>query len=177
MALLFLLALLLAWPTFGLSLLAWFALGFYHANVKVAAGERRRKVADDIGPLFKEKHDEFYKALDIPYLTQRTISDDDAMRCGRHIMNYIAHNPHELKIFMSGLQRWKTKGSYEPCDAITAATCENDYNAKGEIHLTSYRAIEALVANNPNLKCFSSVNLSRLAKYISSLETRGLIAA
>ena len=131
MGILFLIALLLAWPTFGLSILAWagFAVirGINRVNKKVEAIDRRRDVASAIDPIFGGKYEEFFLALDIPKRPGQHFSSMNATQAGRHIMNYLAHNPTELTIFIQGLARWKTKGSDALCDPVTAADCENRY--------------------------------------------------
>lgn len=159
MGILFIIALLLAWPTFGLSIVAWFALLFFKAKGKVNRIEEREKVKEVIEPLFGGRFSEFFLALDMPIYDWEEMSEAEAHQCGRHIMNYIAHNPTETSEFIRGLQKWKTKRAPNLCDPITAAQDENRYNAKGEIHAVSYRAVEALMTNN-SMPCFKKVDFA-----------------
>lgn len=163
MEILFIVALLLAWPTFGLSIVAWFVLVFLKAKGNANRVERRDKVKEVIEPLFEGRFSNFFFALDIPIYDGEEMSEAEAHQCGRHIMNYIAHNPIETSEFIRGLQRWKTKGAPNLCDPITAAQDENRYNAKGEIHAVSYRAVEALMIKN-KISCFKKVDFSGFIK-------------
>ena len=161
----FLAALVLAWPTYGLSILAWLALcgirGFRRGE---KANEREaRKVF--IEPLFADRFAEFFRALDIPMNLGMRCDNQAAYRCGRLIMGYLAHNPDEGGLFMRGLRKWRTKGTNQLGDPVESAESERKYNAKGEIHLVAYRAIEALMTNNPALPCFQAVDYHRLVTY------------
>lgn len=162
MGILFIIALLLAWPTFGLSIVAWVAILFINAKGHANKVERREKVKEAVEPLFEGRFAEFFLALDMPIYEWEELSEAEAHQCGRHIMNYIAHNPTETSEFIRGLQKWKTKGAPNLCDPITAAQDENRYNAKGEIHAVSYRAVEALMTNN-SIPCFKKVDFDGIA--------------
>lgn len=169
MGILFVVALILAWPTFGLSLVAWFVLVWFNSRHKVAGINRREELKNVIEPLFMGRFADFFHALDMPTLTEE-LTEQEAYQCGRHVMNYLAHNPSEAAIFMKGLEKWRTKGSPTLCDPVTAASDENNLNAKGEIHLTAYRAVEVLMTNNSDLRCFSKINLPLVALNRSTLE-------
>ncbi len=170
MGILFIVALILAWPTFGLSLVAWFVLVWFNARRKVAGINRREEVKNVIEPLFQGRFSEFFNALDMPTTLNEKLTEQEAHQCGRHIMNYLAHNPSEAAIFMKGLEKWRTKGSPTLCDPVTAASDESNLNAKGEIHLTAYRAVESVMTNNSGLRCFSKINLPLVALNRSTLE-------
>lgn len=159
---------LLAWPTFGLSLVVWFAiLHFKSKNESERISQRNsRKVL--LEPLFNERFDAFFRSLDVPVQIGAEVSNDDAFKCGRHIMTYIAHNSEEGALFISGLKKWQTKGSYQLCDPITAAQIEKSHDIKGEIHLVSYRAIEALMTNNERLHCFHDIDLIKVKGYLAT---------
>jgi len=167
MAILFVLALLLAWPTFGLSLVAWFVWMFVHTKSKV---ETKDKIIENIEPLFQNKFGAFYSMLDVPKVRGAKISSEDATQCGRFIMLYLAQNQEELLLFLRGLDRWKDKGSQTLCDPVTAAEYELNVRQKSEVHLAAYRAIEALISNNRNLRCFASVDFAALVAYRMSTE-------
>lgn len=170
MFLLFLIALVLTWPTFGISIIAWIILFLFKAKKNADKMDRRMQFLPIIEPLFQSRYSDFFMALDIPLVSGYSISEADAERCGRLIMNYLAHNPEEAAIFVKGLDKWKTVGSNSLCDPVTAAQSEKMYDAKGEIHLTSYRAIEALMTNNKNLKCFGSINYGKIIQYRTMIE-------
>lgn len=176
MGLLFILALLLAWPTFGLSLVAWFVLFALKGFKQAEASEQRKIVAEVIEPLFKGRFADFYDALDIPYLRNAERTQSKSHQCGRFIMNYLAHNPSEAAIFTRGLKRWAAKGSGQLCDPVEAAEFETRYDEKKEIHLVAYRAIEALMSQN-NLPCFQGVDLGAVSQYTSAIESRERLQA
>lgn len=171
MGLWFILALLLAWPTFGLSLVAWFVLLFLKGAQQAKSSEQRKVVAEVIEPLFKGRFADFHDALDVPYEWNAERTQSKSHQCGRFIMNYLANNPSEAAIFTRGLKRWATKGSGQLCDPVEAAEFEVRYDEKKEIHLTAYRAIEALMSQN-NLPCFQGVDLDAVSQYISAIESR-----
>jgi hypothetical protein len=170
MGLLFILALILAWPTLGLSLVAWFVFLFLKGKKQAKASDQRKVIAEVIEPIFKGRFANFYDALDVPFDWDEG-SQSKSHQCGRFIMNYLANNPSEAAIFTRGLKRWATKGSGQLCDPVEAAEFEKRYDEKKEIHLTAYRAIEALMSQN-NLPCFEGVDLDTVSQYISAIESR-----
>lgn len=169
MGILFIIALLLAWPTFGLSIVAWLAILFIKAKGNASRVEKRERVKEVIEPMFGDRFAEFFFALDMPTFKWEEVSETEAHQCGRHIMNYIAHNPTETTEFMNGLKNWTTKGDPNLCDPVTAAKAENTYNAKGAIHAVSYRAVEAVMTNN-RIKCFEKVDLAGVTAARAMLE-------
>lgn len=172
---LFVAALIFAIPTYGLSIIAWFALMFIKANHKNKKIEQRRTIADAvIHPLFKNNFAEFYRTLEVPYVSfthNASIPEEYAESCGRHIANYISHNNEETKLFIAGLKIWTLKGSYELCSPEEAAECERTVGELGYVHLVSWRAIEALIKNN-NLLCFDGVNETQLTEMINQMEIK-----
>lgn len=171
MGLLFIIALILAWPTFGLSLVAWFLLLFLNGVKEAKASKKRKVIAEVIEPLFGGRFSDFYDALDVPYEWNAERTQSKSHQCGRLIMNYLAHNPSEAALFTRGLKRWATKGSGQLCDPVDAAGYEMLYDEKKEIHLTAYRAIEALMSQN-SLPCFQGVDLDAVSQYASAIESR-----
>lgn len=156
MGILFVVALLLAFPTFGLSLVAWFALFVIRAKASATRVRKREKVKTTIEPLFDDRFDDFFLSLDMPFHSSAEMSEADAHQCGRHIMNYVAHNPSEAALFLKGIENYSFG---HPCHPGLAALCERESGGKGEIHAVSYRAVEALMTNN-KLKCFQNVDLA-----------------
>ncbi len=172
MGILFLVALVLAWPTFGLSLVVWFILAWSKAKNKVAKSDRREELKTVIEPLFQGRFADFYYALDVPTIGGNP-SIQEAHQCGRHIMNYLAQNPSEAALFMKGLdKKLKTMGNTSLCAPVTAALKEKTTPQKGDIHLTSYRAIEAIITNNPNLSCFKNVSILLVSLQISLMSIK-----
>lgn len=110
MGILFVVALVLAWPTFGLSLLVWFVLMIFKGKSKADKAERREAVASMIEPLFQNQYGNFFLALDIPKLHGFEFSQADAHQCGRHIMNYFAQNPKEAAFFYQRVRQVEDQG-------------------------------------------------------------------
>lgn len=172
MNLLFLLALLLAWPTFGISLLAWLIVVFINSQKRTDKIVARRERAILLEPLFTNQQADFFNALEVPLKPAiAAVSHDDAHQCGRHIMNYIAHNPTELHAFVDGLKRW-ARDDGQMCHPVTALHVERRLGRGGGVHAVSIRAIEAMVTQNPGLQCFQQIDLARLrAKHAEALST------
>lgn len=168
---LFLAALLFAWPTFGLSLLAWFAWAYFSGRSQGTQSERRRANAVSLEPLFKDRFAEFFWSLDVPIHLGSQVSREHAHQCGRHIMNYMAHNPSEAGIFVSGLQRRQAEwGAMD--HPVSVARRENAEGKPAEIHSVSWRAIEALMKQNRNLACFRSVDLRGIELRLDAMKVR-----
>lgn len=162
MKLLLLVALLLVWPTYGISLILWFALLFIRTQNKTDKIDARRERAFLLEPLFTNRQADFFNALEVPLKSAiGTLSYNDAHQCGRHIMNYIAHNPGELQIFVDGLKRW-ARDDGQMCHPVTAVEIERRLGGRGDLYGVALRATEAIVTRNPNLQCFQSIDLVRL---------------
>lgn len=166
MGVLFLVALILAWPTLGLSLLVWAVAAYLlHIKNKVMKIERREQIGKIIEPLFTDRYAEFFIALDLP--TVSTMSVDESYQCGRHLVNYICHNPSESVIFIAALKKMAdTESGF--CHPVVAVGKESLNELKGDIHILCYWGVEAIMKNN-SLKCFEKIDLSRLVKQKASL--------
>ncbi len=173
---LFILALVFVIPSFGLSLVAWFALAWFNARQKVAGIHRREEMKTVVEPLFGGQFAEFFLALDVPTMFEE-FTPEEARQCGRHIMNYVAHNPSETAMFMKGLERHRTRTGDKALDPVGAARDEYHRNAKAEIHLTSYRAIIAITTNNSSVGPFRKAHLAAVAMNVNALESLELIRA
>jgi hypothetical protein len=171
MKLLFLLALLLAWPTYGISLIVWLTVHFISIEKKTDKIDAGRETAILLEPLFTNQQADFFNALEVPLKPAiGAVSHNDAHQCGRHIMNYIAHNPGELLAFVSGLKRWASDDG-QMCHPVAAVHIERRLG-RGDVLAVSLRAIEAIVTHNPNLQCFQSIDLARLkSKHLKVLGT------
>jgi hypothetical protein len=163
MGILFLVALLLAWPTFGLSIVAWFALSYFKGKAKAGAIEQRNERKLLIEPLFDDRFAEFIYELDLPLKGGESMSEVDAQKCGRLIMTYIAHNSEVGAFFMEGLRRWQGLNNEHIPLPHFAARSERITGKGGEIHLTCYKAIQDLIERNPNLRCFDPIDITSLS--------------
>ncbi|MNJ44655.1 hypothetical protein D3C77_397130 [compost metagenome] len=177
MGLLFIVAVLLAWPTYGLSILLWFGLAVARGVGKRFAIKRREHARSLLMPLFPDDLGFFFSALDVPLVSGYHLTEEESRQCGSHFVNYLSHNPSEAALFIRGLERWRTKGEVNLCNPVNAALDENHLEAKREIHLTAYRAIEALMTNNKTLKCFHKIDYGRVLEYRQRIEIEGLLNA
>ena len=124
MTLLFLLAVLLAIPTYGLSLLAWIAWFFLaarnNAKERINGLEHMRATRSVVEPLVGGTRSEFYQAFDIPKSDSDERSDARDSQCGQHILNFISHNPDATQAFMEALKLHRLKGSAQlaPSDRL-----------------------------------------------------------
>ncbi|NOV15444.1 hypothetical protein E5S70_04965 [Ensifer adhaerens] len=169
MYILVIVALVLAWPTYGLSILAWFVLRFIRISRRVAAQEKAVRAAS-IESMFQGRYDKFFRLLDLPILFERSVSDEDAMRGGRHIAKYLIHNEEEATLFREGIREWCEKDYWDP---FISAEMESE-NGKAKIHLAAYRAIVALMTNNGNLRCFNAINYGKLVEAKTLLEIQAI---
>lgn len=163
-------AVLFAIPTYGVSLIVWLVLVLMRAKGQADRSVERENRKVFVEPIFTGQFAEFFRALDMPLIPGESIDHNDAHKCGRHIMNYIAHNPDEGALFMRGLNKWRTKGDYSPCHPVVAAADERALNCKGEVHLVAYRAVEAIMTNNPGIPCFRSIDRQGLTVRRLTLE-------
>lgn len=180
MGMLFVAALILAWPTFGLSIVAWIVFNFYHVKKRVDQNEKAKTsgLAVVISKVFDGEHEKFFRSLDIPLLTGYEITEEDAHQAGRLIMNYLIQNPDDGIGFLEGVAAWTVQdgsGDTDYIEAALAAKSERDYNMKANVHLFAYRAVETLMVNNKNLKCFRSVNLAKVMEFRSIIEMKKII--
>lgn len=161
MMILLIIALIVAWPTYGLSLIAWGAMLVLKRKLPNESSAKN----SNLESIFHDQYASFFLSLDIPTVSTlhgTSMSAEEANQCGRHIANYISRHPDEMKLFISGLDRWRTKGSPELCDPVTAARQECRFKAWGEIHIVSWRAAEAVMKNNRHLTCFKKVDLPEI---------------
>jgi hypothetical protein len=168
--LLLLVALILAWPTYGLSLVAWVLLSLIRAAARRAAIERRQDLRAQIEPLFEQRLDEFFLALDVRMSSRHEVTNQEATQCGRHILNYLAHNPGEAALFMKGVEQEARRFGGRKPDPVLAARREVMDDAKAEIHLSCGRAIVAVATHNPSLQCFRNIHLDLLQRDLKKIE-------
>lgn len=166
MTLLFLLAILLAIPTYGLSLLAWIAWSFLAARNKakerINGLEHMRATRSVVEPLVGGTWSEFYQALDIPKRHGDERNDARDSQCGQHILNFISHNPDATQAFMEALKLHRLKGSASLPTAIEAIRFERGWQG-GPMHNLCYLAIVTLTKQN-SLPCFDNVEVTSVMK-------------
>lgn len=162
MTLLFLLALLLAIPTYGLSLLAWLVWFFLaarnNAKDKITGLDHMRATRSVVEPLVGGTRSDFYQALGIPKISKGTSSESRDSQCGQHILNFISHNPDLTQAFMDALKLHRLKGSASLPTAIDSIKFERSWQG-GPMHHICYFAIATLTSQN-NLPCFDDVDIA-----------------
>ena len=175
MGILFLVALVLAWPTFGLSLVAFFALrlvrGYLQAKAQMEGKQRRADFRTLMEPLFQGRIEEFFLTLDIPRWAwaDGEVTKEEARDCMKHILYFFSDNPDEAAQFMRALESHRVKSGAAGLDPISVAFYERNRNIKGEIHLLVYRAIATIKTANPSLRCFDKVDVAELGLRIVDL--------
>jgi hypothetical protein len=176
MGLLFLIALFLAWPTYGLSLLAWLGYAFLKARADAQKSLKRQERMPLWELLFPNGYARFFDELDVPAFNDYELQRHDREKCGRHIVNYLAQNDSEGLLFLQGLSRWRqADGVY--ADPIAAIAAERSLKGKGNVHLVAFRAIEAIMMNNPKLACFNMVDLTEVSHRVRMMELAQVSAA
>lgn len=178
---LFLVALFLAWPTYGLSLLAWFGWVGWSGYRAGRAREKSELTTTLLEPVFQGEYADFVAHLHLPYpdhITDDEIIEGDVRteaemhQCGRLIMKYLAHNPKEAEAFVAALRPHYGGPNGElanPCDVIQWEF----YDARddGPLKLVAFRAVEALMTNN-TLPCFQSVDLAQVTELRKGMQER-----
>lgn len=174
MTILFILAILLAIPTSGLSILAWIVWFFWAARNKakdrVSGLNHMRATRSVVEPLVGGDTAEFYQSLDIPNTYTETRSESHDSQCGQHILNFISHNPDLTQAFMEALKLHRLKGSASLPTAIEAIEFERSWQG-GPLHHICYFAIATLTSQN-RLPCFDSVDIVSLTKRMSQISRK-----
>ena len=110
MGILLLVALVLAWPTFGLSLVAYFALrlvrGYLQAKAQMEGKQRRADFRTLMEPLFQGRIEEFFVTLEIPRWAwaDGEFTKEEARECMKHILYFFSDNPDEAAQFTRALE-------------------------------------------------------------------------
>ena len=72
---------------------------------------------------------------------------------------------------MQGLEERRIDDPLELYDVVATAEHETElYNGYGKIHLVAYRAIESIMTNNKNIKCFSKIDFGSIVEFRERLE-------
>lgn len=166
MTLLFLVAVLLAIPTYGLSLLAWivwFVLAARNnAKDRITGLDHMRATRSVIEPLVGGTRSAFYQALDIPKIYSGTRIESRDSQCGHHILNFISHNSELTRAFMEALKLHRLKGSASLPTAIESIEFERSWQG-GPMHHICYFAIATLTSQN-SLPCFDDVDMASVTE-------------
>lgn len=176
--LLFILAVFLAWPTFGLSflvLLGWISwVGYSRAR----KAEKRKVNSVLLEAIFeRDPTDQGYKrfilALDLPVQGEaRNFPDPQLKQCGRLVMLYFAHNPGEAKIFIEALNALDPDKLVSPAELLQLENEEHQSFIWGfhsrDLRLVCFRAVEALMTNN-DLPCFEPYDLKEISEQVTDM--------
>jgi len=177
-SLFFIVALLLAWPTLGLSLLAWIGWIFWIGWNRARKSENSEILTARLEPVFDDDYALFANNLSLPYHDHVSIdeilqgdlrSNQDLHQIGRLIMKYLSNNPREADRFMVALEVHGTASAGNLTAPHEALDWEfQDKRRDGPLKLVSLRAVEALMTNN-DLRCFRSVDLTAVSEMVNEL--------
>lgn len=171
---LFVLAVFLAWPTFGLSFIALFCWVAWSGYSKGKNAEKREAISLLLEPLFRrgrpddEPYSNFIGHLDLPIKNEFQHLRKDEMQleqCGRLVSQFFAHNPREATVFVNAIH------AVDPCDESTpgeALYYEAHQRSAHDLRIVCFRAVKALITNN-NLTCFEPFNLIDISAEIEEM--------
>lgn len=191
--LLFLLAVFLAWPTFGISFLAFFGWIAWSGYSRAKNAEKREAFSLLLKPIFEYEHilgerapedgySYFIDELGLPFKNGCSSDANDSYptiaqkkTCGRLVMQFLAHNPREAATFVKAVRKIDSAGDselgevlmYESSDALKL----NYEYYSSDIRLVCFRAIQALMTNN-NLACFEWCDLERVSEMVKEMSDR-----
>lgn len=178
MGILFLVALLLAWPTFGLSIVAWLGLAWAKAaRTGQRASARRSRVAA-IEPMFQYEYDDFdgfVDMMDLPMVPGMTMSSEEQYTCGRLIMNYIAHHERECAVFIALFMATGRNHAGGGLSMASYTLLVEKTQERKLAHAICYRAVETLISSN-RLPCFRSVDYGEVVAQLANMEMREILS-
>lgn len=164
---LFLLAVLLAFPTSGISIVAWLIYRYIRYQAESSRLSRRVQVREEIiKPLLNDRYLEYFIALAIPIRHGISITHREAEQCGRHIINFISHNPSVTSEFLKELQELSNEGGL--IDPIEALRIEREIGGLGNIHMISYKSMMTLIRQN-DIPCFNKVDMIAFMSKLNSM--------
>lgn len=176
----FLLALLLAIPTFGISLVIW--LVFAWAKVKVAGVANDYR--DDGIERFKKWHfadgdgqKEFMRILAGKQedYALAVLSEDEKLILNNIMIRYIITHSDVRERFEEIVSLYETLGAASPSSmngaAVKAITFERDNTLiGGALYYICFKIIQTLITNNPNHALLGRVNLEEVGWEVDVLE-------
>ena len=132
----FLIALILAIPTYGVSVLLWLVCFVLMSATKgVAEAHRKndmRTVRNNIETYLGGTPYDFLSALDIPQKpngqrTDKTVPEGiNLFEAGEHILNFVSYNSDILKVASDALEFHKISGDDQPISLVKAARFERE---------------------------------------------------
>jgi|TARA_R100000935_G_scaffold58859_1_gene98699 hypothetical protein len=178
---LFVLAVFLAWPTFGLSflvLLGWVAWTGYSRGKNA---EKREHMSLLLEPLFAREHEQsspysnFIGQLELPIKDEfqnLILTSAQLEQCGRLVTQYFAHNPREATAFVNTLHSVDPWDDLSPGDALGCESQEHSSFIWGhhssDLRLVCFRAVKALMTNN-DLSCFEPFDLDGISAQLEKM--------
>lgn len=176
----FLLALLLAWPTFGLSLVGWLAFAWMSAK---GAGYARNSLDGRIEQ-FKERY--FAGESQAAFIRiiagedegygLNVLSQQEMTSLANILIRYIATHRDMTEKFEAIVSRYKSLRAFGPSNpacgyAVQAASLERDLtNVGGALHYLCFDAIQTLRINNPSHSILRKLDSNELDMEIGVLE-------
>lgn len=176
----FLLALLLAWPTFGLSLAVWLAFAWMRAK---GAGYAKNSLDDGVEQ-FKRKYfaggsqADFMRVLagDQESYALTVLNDEEMMTLANIMIRYMATHPDMRMKFEAIVSRYESLRAFGPpspaCGrAVQAITLERSINVDGgALHYLCYQIIQTLRINNPDHSLLRRIDLEELDCEVDTLQ-------
>lgn len=166
-------AVFLAWPTVGLSLLAWFGWLVWLRVRADRDAKTRKAISGKLKVLMDGHHIEYAGGLMLPYTEgvayeARTAAQLEAM--GRIIQRFLVQNPKEADKFIAAVEaQCGCDGDLCVSPPTEALMYEDDREPL--VQLVSYRAVEALMTHN-SLPCFQTVDLAAVSEHVTEIEQR-----
>lgn len=176
----FLLALLLAWPTFGFSLAVWLAFAWMMAK---GAGHAKNSLDDGVEQ-FKRKYfaggsqADFMRVLagDQESYALTVLNDEEMMTLANIMIRYMATHPDVKKEFEAIVSRYESLKAFGPPNpacgrAVQAITLESNINVVGgALHYLCYQIIQTLRINNPDHSLLRKIDPEELDSTVGTLE-------
>jgi len=187
--LLFVLAVFLAWPTFGLSLLALFGWIAWTGYSRGQKAENRQAMSVELEPIFdndgtEDGYHNFMLSLGLPRKNENVELTEYQLlmlkECGRLIMLYFAHNPREAKALM------EARKMIDPDEFVSLGELlqweDSEHRSfiwgyhSSDLRLVCFHAVKALMTNN-DLPCFEPFDLEEVSIQIKHMSLEQKAAA
>jgi hypothetical protein len=176
----FLLALLLAWPTFGISLAVWLAFAWMSAK---GTSYAKNSLDDGVEQLKRkyfvgESQADFMRVLagDQESYALTVLNDEEMIRLANIMIRYMATHPDMRMEFEAIVSRYESLRAFGPPDpacgrAVQAITIERNINdIGGKLHYFCYQIIQNLRINNPDHSLLRRIDLEELDSTLDTLE-------
>jgi hypothetical protein len=163
------LALILAWPTFGLSLVAW--LVYVSLSTK-AKGAKLNNLDDQIARFKKRYFAADSQASFVRILAGTTrdfghddLTDDDMMNLGNIMVRFIVTHPEMTTRFERIISRYEALPQFGPRPAygcaMQAIAIEREMTGSigGSLHKLCYEVLQVLCTNNPEHRIMRKIDV------------------